>query len=99
MMPKSPPRSVQATFWQSPTVRLVGIYGGLSAIASLMLFPLLWLLSTALKSADENIFQSPPQLLPSHPTIENIITVWQSNDFGRYLFNSSVVAILSVVVN
>jgi putative chitobiose transport system permease protein len=80
-------------------VRLLGIYGGLSAIASLMLFPLLWLLSTALKSADENIFQSPPQLLPSHPTLENIITVWQSNDFGRYLFNSSVVAILSVIIN
>ena len=80
-------------------MRLVKIYAGLSAIAGLMLFPLLWLLSTALKSADENIFQSPPQLLPSHPTLENIVTVWQSNDFGRYLFNSSVVAILSVIIN
>ncbi len=86
-------------FWKSSTARLWGIYFGLSAIASLMLFPLLWLLSTALKSADENIFQSPPQLLPAHPTLDNIITVWQSNDFGRYLFNSSVVAILSVVIN
>ncbi len=93
------PRSLQNSFWQHPTLRLVGIYGGLSAIAGLMLFPLLWLLSTALKSADENIFQSPPQLFPSHPTIENIITVWQSNDFGRYLFNSTVVAILSVIIN
>ena len=94
-----PTPSVSANFWQSPTAKLVGIYGSLSAIASLMLFPLLWLLSTALKSADENIFQSPPQLWPSHPTIENIVTVWQSNDFGRYLFNSSVVAILSVAIN
>jgi putative chitobiose transport system permease protein len=93
------PHSPRSSFRQSPILRLVGIYGGLSAIASLMLFPLLWLLSTALKSADENIFQSPPQLLPSHPTLENIITVWQSNDFGRYLFNSSVVAILSVIIN
>lgn len=95
----SPPKVVQSTFWKSHPVKLVRIYGSLSAIASLMLFPLLWLLSTALKSADENIFQSPPQLLPSHPTVENIITVWQSNDFGRYLFNSSIVAILSVVIN
>ncbi len=86
-------------FWKSPTVKLWGFYGGLSAIAGVMLFPLIWLLSTALKSADENIFQSPPQLLPSHPTLENLVTVWQSNDFGRYLFNSSVVAILSVVIN
>lgn len=80
-------------------VKLVGIYGGLSVIASLMLFPLLWLLSTALKSADENIFQSPPQLFPMYPTLENLTTVWQSNDFGRYLFNSSLVAILSVAIN
>jgi putative chitobiose transport system permease protein len=98
-MSKSLPRSTQVTVWQSSTVRLVKLYAGLSAIAGLMLFPLLWLLSTALKSADENIFQSPPQLLPSHTTIENIVTVWQSNDFGRYLFNSSVVAILSVIIN
>jgi putative chitobiose transport system permease protein len=103
-MSKSAPlvRSTLSSFWRSSTVKLIGIYGGLSAIASLMLFPLLWLVSTALKSADENIFQSPPQLLPTHPTLENIITVWQSNesnDFGRYLFNSCVVAILSVVIN
>ncbi len=91
--------SPQPSFWQSSWVKLVGIYGGLSAIASVMLFPLLWLLSTALKSADENIFQSPPQLLPTQPTLDNIITVWQSNDFGRYLFNSSIIAILSVTIN
>ncbi len=92
-------RILKSPVWQSPTVRLVGIYGSLSAIASIMLFPLLWLLSTALKSADENIFQSPPQLLPSHLTLEHIVTVWQSNDFGRYLFNSSIVAIMSVSIN
>jgi putative chitobiose transport system permease protein len=93
------PQLSQSNFWKSSWVKLVGIYGGLSAIASLMLFPLLWLLSTALKSADENIFQSPPQLLPTQPTLDNIITVWQSNDFGRYLLNSSVIAILSVTIN
>jgi putative chitobiose transport system permease protein len=94
-------RRALVTFWQSATVRLVGIYVGLSAIASLMLFPLLWLLSTSLKSADENIFQSPPQLLPSHPTLENLLTVLQlnQNSFGNYLANSCIVAIFSVVIN
>jgi putative chitobiose transport system permease protein len=92
-------RPTNTTFWQSSIGKLIKIYGGLSAIACLMLFPLLWLLSTSLKSADENIFQSPPQLFPSHPTLENIVTVWQTNDFGHYLFNSSVVAILSVIIN
>jgi putative chitobiose transport system permease protein len=95
----STPRPAPANFWQSATARLIGIYAGLSAIASLMLFPLLWLLSTALKSANENIFQSPPQLIPSQPTIDNIVTVWQSNDFKSYLFNSCIVASLSVIIN
>jgi putative chitobiose transport system permease protein len=86
-------------FWQSPTAKLVTTYGGLSAIACAMLFPLLWLVSTSLKSADENIFQSPPQLLPAHPTLEHFATVWQSNDFGRYLVNSTIVSLLSVAIN
>lgn len=77
----------------------VWTYGGLSAIALLMLFPLLWLISTAFKSPTENIFQFPPQLLPSQPTFQNFIQVWQTNPFGRYLFNSTLVAFLTVGLN
>ena len=64
-----------------------------------MLLPLLWLVSTSLKSPDENIFQFPPQLIPQHPTINNFIQVWQNNPFGQYLFNSIFVAILTVSLN
>jgi putative chitobiose transport system permease protein len=64
-----------------------------------MLFPLLWLLSTSLKSPTENIFQFPPQFLPSQPTFNNFIRVWQTNPFGRYLFNSTLVALLTVGLN
>ncbi|TBR57283.1 sugar ABC transporter permease [Westiellopsis prolifica IICB1] len=74
-------------------------YTILSAIALATLFPLFWLLSTALKSQSENIFQSPPQLLPSQPTLENFVNVWQSNPFGQYLFNSTFVALLTVGLN
>lgn len=74
-------------------------YSLLGAIAILTLFPLFWLLSTALKSSTENIFQSPPQLLPSQPTLENFVNVWQSNPFGYYLFNSVFVAVFTVVLN
>lgn len=80
-------------------LKLILTYGLLSAIALIMLFPLLWLLSTALKSPTENIFQSPPQLLPSQPTVANFVRVWQTNPFGRYLFNSSLVALLTVGFN
>jgi putative chitobiose transport system permease protein len=75
------------------------MYGGLSAIALLMLFPLLWLLSTSLKSPEENIFQFPPQLWPTKPTLQNFIKVWQSTPFGQYLFNSTLVASLTVALN
>ncbi|KAB8330625.1 carbohydrate ABC transporter permease [Scytonema tolypothrichoides VB-61278] len=75
------------------------IYIPLIVIAVLTLFPLFWLISTALKSSTENIFQSPPQLLPSQPTIENFVNVWQTNPFGQYLFNSTFVAVLTVCLN
>ncbi|MFZ1025284.1 MAG: carbohydrate ABC transporter permease [Limnoraphis robusta] len=71
----------------------------LSAIAFFMLFPLLWLLSTAFKSGSENIFEFPPQLLPSQPTFGNFIKVWQTNPMGRYLINSLIVASLTVGFN
>lgn len=80
-------------------VKNIGTYTILSAIAIVTLFPLFWLVSTALKSQTENIFQSPPQLLPSQPTFENFVSVWQSNPFGQYLFNSTLVAVLTVGLN
>ncbi|HEY9809943.1 MAG TPA: carbohydrate ABC transporter permease [Halomicronema sp.] len=78
---------------------VLGTYALLFGIALLMLVPLLWLVSTSLKSPQEKIFQFPPQFLPSQPTFDNFIKVWQSNPFGQYLFNSSLVAILTVTLN
>ncbi|MBP0000443.1 MAG: carbohydrate ABC transporter permease [Cyanobacteria bacterium SID2] len=71
----------------------------LTLIALFMLFPLLWLLSTSLKSPQENIFQFPPQWIPEQPTFENFVKVWQSQPFGRYLLNSTIVAVLTVGLN
>lgn len=71
----------------------------LGAIALVMLFPLFWLISTSLKSATENIFAFPPQLFPNQPTLDNYIKVWQTNPLGQYLWNSSIVAVLTVSLN
>jgi len=87
-------RQQRSPFWQS-----IYLYGVLGAIALLMLFPLLWLISTALKSSGENIFQFPPQLLPSQPTFDNFVTVWQTHPFGQYLFNSTLIAVITVGLN
>ena len=80
-------------------LKTVFIYLVLGAIALLMLFPLIWLVSTAFKSSTENIFQFPPQLIPKSPTFQNFITVWKTNPFGVYLFNSTLIAGLTVGLN
>jgi putative chitobiose transport system permease protein len=77
----------------------VRLYLLLGAIALAMLLPLLWLVSTAFKSPSEDIFQFPPRLIPAQPTLENFVKVWNSNPFGQYLFNSVVVALLTVGLN
>ncbi len=71
----------------------------LITIALAMLLPLIWLVSTAFKSPSEDIFQFPPRLIPLQPTWQNFVTVWQTNPFGVYLFNSTLVAALTVVLN
>jgi putative chitobiose transport system permease protein len=95
--PLAPPQmpSPKSPQWRSRWA-VLGLYGLLSAIAIAMLLPLLWLLSTALKSAGENIFEFPPRFIPQQPTLQNFITVWQTNPFGRYFINSTIVAVLTV---
>ena len=75
------------------------IYLLLIVIALLMLFPLFWLIGTSFKSAGEDIFTFPPQFIPQQFTLENFQLVWQNYPFGRYLFNSSITAILTVGLN
>lgn len=81
-------------FWTT-----VGTYLLLGAIALVMLLPLLWLIGTAFKSPTEDIFQFPPSLIPAQPTLQNFVKVWQTNPFGQYLFNSVLVAVLTVGLN
>ncbi|EFA71320.1 carbohydrate ABC transporter permease [Cylindrospermopsis raciborskii S07] len=80
-------------------IQIFGVYALLLAIALLTLFPLLWLISTALKSPTENLLETPPKLLPLQPTLDNFLRVWESLPFGQYLYNSFLVAILTVVLN
>ena len=47
----------------------------------LSLFPFIWLISTALKGSDENIFQYPPVFIPKHLTFENFIGVWKQINY------------------
>ncbi|QFZ92905.2 carbohydrate ABC transporter permease [Synechococcus elongatus PCC 11802] len=83
----------------SSRLRSLLLYLLLGAIAVAMLIPLLWLVSTAFKSAGEDIFQFPPQFLPTQPTLDNFRRVWAENPLAQYFFNSTLVALLTVGLN
>ncbi|MCP9858591.1 MULTISPECIES: carbohydrate ABC transporter permease [unclassified Cyanobium] len=68
-------------------------------VAVLLLLPLLWLVSTSLKGPAENIFTSPPALLPSQPSLEAYGRLFAANPMGTYLLNSTIVSALAVLAN
>lgn len=97
MNPSTQARSM--TTLASTLGQQVLLYAVLGAIALVMLLPLIWLVSTSFKAPTEEIFQFPPRFIPSQPTLTNFVKVWQTNPFGQYLFNSTLVAVLTVVLN
>ncbi|WP_343063289.1 carbohydrate ABC transporter permease [Halobacillus locisalis] len=74
-------------------------YFMLIIVSIIMVGPFLWLLATSLKSGSENIFAYPPQFIPENPTLANFGAVLEYFPFFTYLFNSTVVAILTVGAN
>jgi ABC-type glycerol-3-phosphate transport system permease component len=60
------------------------------------LFPFLWMLSTALKPG-RLIFVEPPVWLVWPPAWNNFVDAWNSADFGRFVMNSSWIAIVTIV--
>ena len=71
----------------------------LIAISLLSIFPFIWLISTSLKGANENIFAYPPTIIPTDFTWENYIGVWHKVNFMAYFWNSIIVAGGTVILN
>ena len=68
-------------------------------IAVAMLVPLFWLVSTSLKGPAENIFTTPPALLPSQPSLEAYQRLFADNPMLGYIRNSAIVSGLAVLAN
>ncbi len=68
-------------------------------IALMVLVPLLWLVTTSLKGPAEDIFSSPPALIPSEPSLQAYVRLFQDNPLTTYLLNSSIVSALAVLAN
>ena len=68
-------------------------------LALVVLLPLLWLVSTSLKGPAEDIFTSPPALLPSQPSLAAYGQLFAANPMFTYLRNSALVSALAVLAN
>jgi len=80
--------------------RAVGLQLSLLIVLALVvLLPLVWLVSTSLKGPAEDIFTSPPALLPSQPSLAAYGQLFTANPMLTYLRNSALVSALAVLAN
>ncbi len=77
--------------WIRRLAWVVAVAGSIMIIS-----PFLWVLTTALKPAEE-IHRWPPSFLPARPTLDNFTQILVKEDFVRYLANSLIVSLCSMV--
>ena len=80
-------------------LKKISSYIFLIFISIISVGPFIWLFSTALKSPEENIFSYPPVFMPEHATLANFTGVWDKVPFGAYILNSTIVAIITILLN
>ncbi|WP_406506633.1 carbohydrate ABC transporter permease [Streptomyces sp. NBC_00212] len=97
--PADPRTPARLSRGRVPRWRKILRYAALVLVLLIMIGPFLWQLSTSLKGITEDIYTSPPRLLPEHPTFANyrgvadIIPVWD------FILNSVKVALSNVLTN
>ena len=81
------PARLRARRW----LRKIGFWLSVFVIVSPAILVFLWMLSLSLKTEIDNIAY-PPVFIPSPPTLNNFLQVFEQNSIGRYLWNSIVVS-------
>ncbi len=74
------------------------MYGILALLASLVLVPVLWMISTAFKSYGETI-AIPPRWIPQQISFEAFGRLWSEYPFGTYFKNSFIIVLASMAVS
>lgn len=59
-------------------------------------FPVIWAFSLSIRPLRE-AYEYPPKLIPTHPTFVNYINVFHMSLIGRYLINSSIYVLFTVI--
>ena len=83
---------------QKERVSSIILFVVLTLGAILILFPIAWIICTALKSAPE-IAMYPPKLLPEKPMFENFVIAWGKAPFTKYTINTLIIVFFSIIGN
>ena len=75
---------------------LLIVYSLLLLAATVLLFPIFWMVSSSLKPSEE-LFARNLTMLPIHWTLENYRNVWVNTKFPSYFWNSFKVSALSTI--
>ncbi|MGB7337439.1 MAG: carbohydrate ABC transporter permease [Phototrophicaceae bacterium] len=65
-------------------------------VAAVFILPLYWMLSTALKGADQ-MFEIPPTWIPNPVEIDNFPEVFREVPFARFLLNTIFLVVMNVI--
>ncbi|RUQ98314.1 carbohydrate ABC transporter permease [Labedella endophytica] len=91
-IPRSRPRSTRSRIGTAVW------YVAVTVLSIITIAPLIWTLSTSLKPATE-ILAGALNLIPSNPTIDNYLSVFEDVPFGRYFVNSLILGLGGAVTN
>jgi ABC-type glycerol-3-phosphate transport system permease component len=89
-------RQVRMTPQQADTIEKVLGYASLIAVAVLLVLPLYWMLSTALKTPEQT-FALPPEWIPSPAAWNNFARVFEEVPFGRFIINTFILVGLNII--
>jgi multiple sugar transport system permease protein len=71
----------------------------LSLAGIVIIVPLLWMISTSFDKFDSLQLPNPPRLYPENPSFFNYFIVFNNMNMLKYLMNTTIVALMSVVLN
>jgi len=74
------------------------LYIVLTILFLLVITPFVWMILGSLKTQGE-LLQVPPTWIPENPTLDNFSRLFDRLSFGRYFFNSTVVALVVTISN
>ena len=84
---------------QKAAVENILWYVVLSLIAVVTAFPFIWVFFMSIKGPTDPVYSVPPQLIPSQPTFDNFLRVWNQLPVASFFANSIIVSCSTVVLN